>query len=181
MGRPSLERAREPSGFTIVELMIAVAILLTLFAVAAPGYSQALDVAKVTRAVGDVRTLSRDVLAYLITEGELPGSLLDLDKGDLRDPWGNSYQYLNFATAAPGGGGGGGGGKGKGKGGGGGGGGAPPKGARRDKWLVPVNSRYDLYSMGKDGASAPPFPAKQSWDDIVMAADGAFIGLAKDF
>ena len=163
-------RPTAADGFSMIELMIAVAILLTLFAAAMPAYSQALDAAKVTRAVGDVRTLSRDVLAHRLTFDELPKTLLDLDRGDLRDPWGRPYQYLNFALATPGG-------NSKAKA----GGGAPPKGARKDKFLVPINSLYDLYSVGKDGLSAAPLGARHSRDDIVMANDGAFIGLAKEF
>ena len=54
-------------------------------------------------------------------------------------------------------------------------------GARKDKFLVPLNSLYDLYSLGKDGESVPPLAAKASWDDIIMANDGGFVGLAKDF
>ena len=49
---------------------------------------------------------------------------------------------------------------------------------RKDRFLVPINSCYDLYSMGKDGQSVPPLTAKASWDDIVRANDGAFVGLA---
>ena len=60
---------------------------------------------------------------------------------------------------------------------GGGGGG----GARKDKFLVPLNSLYDLYSMGKDGESVPPLTAAQSWYDVIMANDGGFVGLAKNF
>ena len=140
-----------------------------------PGHPrEALDAAKVTRAVGDVRTLSRDVLAYRLTEGALPETILDLDKGDIREPWGNPYEYLNYAATGNGGG------KGNWKKDD---GGIPknPKGARKDKWLKPLNSLYDLYSKGRDGESLPPLSAKVSWDDIVMASDGAFIGLAKDF
>ena len=178
--------ATTPSGYTLIELLIAVAIMLTLSAIAGPGYSQALYAAKMTRAIGEVRTLSGDVLGHMLIFGELPVTLADLDKGDLRDPWGNPYQYLNFAIAS-----GGGGGDSGGRGGGGGSGGGkpvetpgaapPPAGARRDRFLVPINSLYDLYSMGPDGQSLPPLLAPQSWDDIIMAADGAFIGLAKDF
>jgi len=46
---------------------------------------------------------------------------------------------------------------------------------------VPINTDFDLYSMGPDGRSAPPLTAKHSRDDIVRANDGAFIGLASDY
>jgi len=53
--------------------------------------------------------------------------------------------------------------------------------ARKDKFLVPLNSTYDLYSKGKDGQSKLPLTAKASKDDIIRASDGAFIGLASEF
>jgi general secretion pathway protein G len=46
---------------------------------------------------------------------------------------------------------------------------------------VPVNSTFDLYSLGPDGKSSPPFTAAPSQDDIVRANDGGFIGLASDY
>jgi general secretion pathway protein G len=52
---------------------------------------------------------------------------------------------------------------------------------RKDKNLVPINSEYDLYSVGPDGDSVPPLTAQPSRDDIVMANDGKFIGLASDY
>ena len=55
------------------------------------------------------------------------------------------------------------------------------EGKRKDKFQVPLNSTYDLYSLGKDGVSDEPLTAKPSWDDIVRANDGAFIGLATQY
>jgi general secretion pathway protein G len=52
---------------------------------------------------------------------------------------------------------------------------------RKDRFLVPINSRFDLYSMGRDRASVPPLTAKVSQDDIIRADDGAFVGLAFQF
>jgi len=52
---------------------------------------------------------------------------------------------------------------------------------RKDHSLVPVNSDYDLYSMGPDGKSKPPFTARDSRDDIVRAANGGFIGPVSEF
>ncbi len=60
-------------------------------------------------------------------------------------------------------------------------GGGPPVQARKDRFLVPINSDYDLYSRGKDGLSVAPLTAAQSRDDIVRAANGTFVGLAEKF
>ncbi len=52
---------------------------------------------------------------------------------------------------------------------------------RKDRFLVPINSDYDLYSKGKDGESKAPLSPKVSHDDIIRANDGAFVGLASEF
>ena len=52
---------------------------------------------------------------------------------------------------------------------------------RKDRFLVPINSDFDLYSMGKDRISQIPLTAKASRDDIIRANDGAYIGLAYAF
>jgi general secretion pathway protein G len=70
-------------------------------------------------------------------------------------------------------------------GGGGGNGGGPPcggvGGARKDRFLVPINSDFDIYSMGKDKDTVAPLNPPKSHDDIIRASDGGFYGLAKNF
>ncbi|HNS56268.1 MAG TPA: hypothetical protein PKO34_04360, partial [Smithellaceae bacterium] len=53
--------------------------------------------------------------------------------------------------------------------------------ARKDRFLVPVNSDFDLYSMGPDGVSTLALTAKNSRDDIIRANDGAYIGTAAGY
>ncbi|HYL68451.1 MAG TPA: prepilin-type cleavage/methylation domain-containing protein, partial [Candidatus Limnocylindria bacterium] len=117
----------------------------------------AIDAARIARAVSEVRTLSSAVTIYMVINGQYPDSLAAVGYGGLLDPWGNPYMYLNHATM-----------KGNGQ-------------VRKDRFLVPLNSDFDLYSMGKDGASVPPITAKPSQDDIIYASDGAYIGLASQF
>lgn len=52
---------------------------------------------------------------------------------------------------------------------------------RKDKSLHPLNTDYDLYSMGPDGRSVSPLTAKASRDDIIRANNGGFIGVAEDY
>jgi general secretion pathway protein G len=52
---------------------------------------------------------------------------------------------------------------------------------RKDLALVPINTDFDLYSKGRDGATQPPLTAASSRDDIVRANDGQFIGLASGY
>jgi len=85
-----------------------------------------------------------------------PATLASLQLDQLIDPWGNPYQYVVHGTA-------------------------PPAQYRKDRFLVPLNSDYDLYSQGPDGQSVPPITASASRDDIIRANDGGFIGLASDY
>jgi general secretion pathway protein G len=47
--------------------------------------------------------------------------------------------------------------------------------------MNPINSDYDLYSVGPDGDSSPQLVSKKGRDDIVRANDGEFIGLASEY
>jgi len=53
--------------------------------------------------------------------------------------------------------------------------------ARQDKILRPLNSDFDLYSIGPDGLTLPSLAKPESRDDIVRARDGAFVGPASEF
>jgi general secretion pathway protein G len=52
---------------------------------------------------------------------------------------------------------------------------------RKDRFLKPISSDYDLYSIGKDGQSKENLNHKLSADDVIRANDGAFVGLASQF
>jgi general secretion pathway protein G len=52
---------------------------------------------------------------------------------------------------------------------------------RKDGKLNPLNTDFDLYSLGRDGESRETLNARPSRDDIVRANNGAFIGLAEDY
>jgi len=54
-------------------------------------------------------------------------------------------------------------------------------GARKDRFGVSLNTDFDLYSMGKDRSSTDSVSTPNSYDDILRANDGAFVGLASDF
>jgi general secretion pathway protein G len=87
----------------------------------------------------------------------LPRRLTDIKDADLVDPYGRPYQYQNFSHTAE------------------------KDRRRKDRFLVPLNEDYDLYSMGRDGQSEPPITAPKSHDDIVRANDGMYIGPAWKF
>ncbi len=146
-------------GFTLIELLVVIALVTTLVAAAVPFYTEAIDDAKTARATADISLLAKDIAMYQIDNEKLPGALGDIGRPGLLDPYGNPYEFLNFATA-----------------------GAGWKGqARKDRFLVPLNSDYDLYSKGRNGISKPPLTAIDSQDDIVRANDGGYIGLAAEY
>jgi general secretion pathway protein G len=150
---------RGRAGYTLAELMLAVAILAILASIAVPSYQSYRDRINVQRAESDITVLSAAVDLYNRDNGEYPVSLAQTGNGNIVDPWGNPYQYLRLSPLDPG-----------------------TSGQRRkDRNLVPINSDYDLYSMGKDGASQPPLTTSASRDDVVRANDGRFIGLASDY
>ena len=143
--------------FTLLELLIVMAIMITLAAMGIPAFADAIEVAYVGRAMGDIRTLQTEITRYEVQLGKLPDLLQEVGVTDMLDPWGNPYQYLNFDNVN----------------------GQGPK--KRDKFLVPLNSTYDLYSMGKDGNTSTALTANASQDDIVRANDGAYVGLASQY
>jgi len=159
-------------GFTLIELLIVVAIIGTLTGIAYPAVQSVRERAQIAQAIGDINAIEIDVLGYEATYQTTPPDLAAIGRGALFDPWGNPYRYLSFAHAVPTPGGGGKAGKGK---------PAVPPGARMDRFLVPINSTFDLYSMGPDGNTFPPLTASQSLDDVVRGNDGSYIGLARDY
>lgn len=243
---PARQRAsaglRHSGGFTLIELMIAVAIVGILSSLAAPNYLDFIERARVARSVAELHMLAGVIKAYAMTSEQYPDTLAQAGQNPLLDPWGNPYQYyriecgtnimvghfnpptpptggsdgwnvpvaghlplhrslasfamdrgnpqgllrlVNAAPAAPAA--------------------AAPApdpapaaaapvvpgapgppcggvgGARKDRFLVPINSDFDLYSMGKDSQSFAPLTARQSHDDVIRASDGGFYGLAKNF
>jgi general secretion pathway protein G len=107
----SFRRSRK-KGFTLVELLVVVAILAILSVALLPsvlGYS---DKARNTRAAKDIRNFNTVVEAFAATDGNYPEASLDTDNprsiasvmqskgvnwtGDATgktDPWGNPYYY----------------------------------------------------------------------------------------
>ena len=247
------------TGFTLIELMIAVAITGILASLAGPTYTDFLYKARVARTVAELHGLAKEIQGFALSSELYPDTLAQIGRSTMLDPWGNPYQYYRIncgpatvghlnppdlpahgsdgrivpvtglstthearvyltvessraqqllhlvaggGSSGSGGGSGGSGGGSSGSGGGSsgggggssgagggssgaGGGGGPPcggvGGARKDRFLVPINSDFDIYSMGRDGQTVPPLTAPKSHDDILRASDGGFYGLAANF
>lgn len=153
-----------------MELLISVAIVATLAAIAIPNYILYREKAKVAVAIAEIRLIEKQLTVYELDHGSLPEFLSEIGLGSMLDPWGHPYQYLRIRFVDKDN-------SGKGK-----GGDSKVEGkVRKDRFLHPLNTDYDLYSMGKDGDSVAPLTAKPSRDDIIRAANGTFVGLAAEF
>jgi general secretion pathway protein G len=146
-------------GFTIIEILVVLAIVSVLASIALPRYQDYQERVRVNSAITDIRAINAALRLYMTDNKEPPASLVTVGQAGKLDPWGRPYQYLNLAGASK----------------------SVIGKARKNKNLVPINSDFDLYSLGKDGESAGPLTAGQSRDDVVLANDGKFVGLAKDY
>ena len=146
-------------GFTLTDLLVALVIAALLAALAVPAYDKFVERAKVSRAIGDIGSISLAIDAFeLKNNGVMPLTLDELPIEVPDDPWGNPYRYFNIVAAGPGKG-----------------------GFRKDGKLNPLNTDYDLYSIGRDGVTMGPLSAQASRDDVVRANNGAYIGLGEDY
>ncbi len=144
-------------GFTLLELMIVIAIIGTLAAIAIPQFTAYRERTVKSTVIVEMRNIEKEIILYLTGNGTYPATLSDIGLGGFEDPWGNPYVYYPMDNV-------------------------PPKvKIRKDKSLHPVNTDFDLYSMGKDGQSKAPFTAKASRDDLVRCSNGAFWGYAEDY
>jgi general secretion pathway protein G len=149
---------RDPylTGFSLVELMIVVAIIGILASIAMPAYQDYLERAKVLQAASDIGGIQAKVKHYFDEERAYPDSLADVGEAGRLDPWGMSYGYYNIDKNGK-------------------------AGARKDKLLNPINSDFDLYSKGKNKTYKLAVTLKESQDDVIRGRDGSFIDLASKF
>jgi general secretion pathway protein G len=137
-------------------LIVVITIIGVLAAIALPSYQGMRERAQIAAAIGEIRTLQQEITEFQFLNDRFPTSLSEVGSAGGLDPWGRPYAYLDHS-------------------------GATPAQKRKDRFLVPVNSDYDLYSLGPDGLSRPPFAVPDSRDDIVRANNGGFVGLASAF
>ena len=143
-------------GMTMVEMLFVMALIGIIMTIVTPRLNGLIDEARDASAVGDISAIRDDIMGYLAQHDSLPASLSDVGRSGTRDPWNQPYVYVNFN-------------------------GDPPEDARVDQFGVTLNSEFDLYSLGKDGATSPSIMTQSSQDDVVLANDGGFIGSATGY
>jgi len=150
-------------GFSLLEIMISLCIIATLASIATMSYAGYRTKVTIQLTIVEIELIAKEIDRFYAQKGSYPDSLSDLEMSVPNDPWGNPYRYLRIEGVNF---------KGQGK---------PKDKRRKDHDMVPVNSDYDLYSMGPDGDSRAPFTAKASRDDIVRVQNGNYIGLASAY
>jgi general secretion pathway protein G len=143
-------------GFTLLEIFAVIGLLGILMAVALPSYESHRQKAFERHAGQEIAAMSAAAANHWNDARAYPQSLADIGMGGKTDPWGRPYVYYNIDA------------NGKGH-------------ARKDHALNPINTDFDLYSVGRDGKTKPQVSQKDSLDDVIRANNGAFVGRASDF
>jgi type II secretory pathway pseudopilin PulG len=135
----------------MVELIVTMGIIGILVSMAIPAFSNIRNLAKVSRAVSEVRVIDTAINAYLIDKNSLPNQLTAIGPdGSLIDPWGHPYQYNTPAVYT-------------------------------DFAGELINDDYDLYSLGVDGASSENLSQSNCLDDIIRAGNGSTVVLGVQY
>lgn len=143
-------------GITIVELMLVLGLVAVLLVVALPSYQSYREKVRQHTAVTEITQMAATVKLRWQDERAYPASLEAANLGRPLDPWGRPYVYYNVEANGRG-------------------------GARKDKALNPINTDFDLYSLGPDGVSKSQVTQRDSLDDVLRAGNGSFVGVAADF
>jgi len=153
--------ARNIHGFTLVELIVVLAIVTALVTMGFPVVYEFRDKSRTSRAAVEIRGLEKDIISFASEKGKYPDPS-DVAAADsthnpilvplrnLQDPWGNNYQYAHPNT--------------------------------RTYYGDQINNDFDLWSWGKlKGAADNSINDPDSLDDIVRAKDGSFDELAEKY
>ncbi len=146
--------------FTLLELLIAMAILGTLGAIAVPMVTGNTEKARIATTMTDIREMELGIVRFQAEHGRPPDTLAEAGISIQTDPWGRLYRYqrIQGLTVAE-----------------------RDAKCRWDKYDKPLNHDFDLYSVGKDGKTMAKITQADSHDDIIRAHNGKYVGLASEY
>jgi general secretion pathway protein G len=142
-------------GVTLLELMVVVAAIVLLTTFAIPAFTGYIERTRTSAAISDIGTITLQIYRWQLNTRRFPASLAEAGIV-MTDPWGRPYEYTRVE-------------------------GTPQNQLRKDHNLHPINTDFDLYSVGPDGASQRPLTAGPSRDDIIRANNGAYVGVARNY
>jgi general secretion pathway protein G len=145
--------------FTLVELLVVMALVGTIVAIAVPSYSAYTDRTRNATAAADIVNIGLRIVVFRAEHGRVPNTLAEAGVSILLDPWGRPYEYTRIEGLSKH---------------------DMDAKCRWNKFEKPLNTDFDLYSMGKDGKTKPKTTHKDSFDDIIRANNGTFVGLASE-
>ena len=104
MNKRDIERSASRAGFTLVELLLVVAILATLATVVAVKFGGQGEQARIAATRTSINAIKTAVETYEIRMGRYPNSIDDLtsgtdsmpallEKGAINDSWGNPFDF----------------------------------------------------------------------------------------
>ncbi len=146
------------SGFTLIELMMVIAMVGVLAAIAFPSYTEMVEKGRVAEAKSDISAMMQTIERYYVGNNDYPNSLADIGANSDLDPWEKPYVYFKILGNR-----------------------GANRRQRRDQGLQPLNTDFDLFSLGKDKNTTRNISQSTGRDDVVRARNGRYIGLGKDF
>src|SRR5688572_29087148 len=122
-------RARQ-RGVTLLELLIVAAAIAMLSVFAIPAFNSYVERSRTARVVGDLGSISLQLYRWQLNTQSFPATLAAAGI-TATDPWGRPYLYTRVE-------------------------GTHHSQLRKDHNLHPINTDFDLYSVGPDGATQKP-------------------------
>ena len=147
-------RARQ-RGVTLLELLLVAAAIAMLSVFAIPAFNSYVDRSRTARVVGDLGSISLQLYRWQLNTQSFPATLAAAGI-TATDPWGRPYRYTRVE-------------------------GTHHSQLRKDHNLHPINTDFDLYSVGPDGVTQKALTAQASRDDIIRANNGSYIGVAANY
>jgi prepilin-type N-terminal cleavage/methylation domain-containing protein len=135
-------------GFTLVELILVLALIGILATMSVPLYNNYTDKAKNAAAISDIGVLSNEITAFSLDHNYAkPLNLGEIGRDKLHDPWKRNYEYRSI-------------------------------GVLKDEYGVLLNGNsFDVFSKGKNGDTADVGGVPETKDDIARMGNGNSVGM----